>query len=63
VIPFARILRELQNPRFHHFIVERDTQPDPARTARAGSALLRDLRGRRRRRPAGPAERGRASRG
>lgn len=50
-INFARIFRELQNKHYHHYIVERDTQVDPARTATVGYEYLRDLRGRRRRRP------------
>jgi sugar phosphate isomerase/epimerase len=50
-INFARIFRELQNKHYHHYIVERDTQPNPARTAAVGYEYLRDLRGRRRRRP------------
>jgi sugar phosphate isomerase/epimerase len=58
VIRFERIFRELENKHYHHFLVERDTQPDPARTARVGYEYLRGLRGRRRRRPSGPAEAG-----
>lgn len=50
-INFARIFRELQNKHYHHYIVERDTQVNPARTAAVGYEYLRDLRGRRRRRP------------
>ena len=61
IIDFARIFRELENKHYHHYLVERDTQPDPARTARVGYEYLRGLTGRRRRRPASPseAERGR----
>ena len=50
-IDFARIFRELQNKHYHHYIVERDTQVNPARTAAVGYEYLRDLRGRRQRRP------------
>ena len=50
-INFGRIFRELQNKHYHHYIVERDTQPNPARTAAVGYEYLRDLRGSRRRRP------------
>ena len=53
-IDFARIFRELQNKHYHHYIVERDTQANPARTASVGYEYLRDLRGRRRRRPYTP---------
>ncbi len=56
IIEFGRIFRELENKHYHHFLVERDTQPDPARTARVGYEYLRGLTGRRRRRPAGPSE-------
>jgi len=58
IIDFARIFRALENKHYHHFIVERDTQPDPARTARVGYEYLRGLTGRRLRRPASPAEAG-----
>ena len=58
VIRFERIFRELENKHYHHFLVERDTQPDPARTARVGYEYLRGLTGRRRRRPASPSEAG-----
>jgi sugar phosphate isomerase/epimerase len=58
IIDFARIFRELENKHYHHFLVERDTQPDPARTARVGYEYLRGLTGRRRRRPASPSEAG-----
>lgn len=60
-INFARIFRELQNKHYHHYIVERDTQVDPPRTASVGYEYLRDLRGRRRRRPYTIAEAGNAS--
>ena len=50
-INFARIFRELQNKHYHHYIVERDTQVNPARTAAVGYEYLRGLRGSRRRRP------------
>ena len=33
IINFPRIFRELQNKHYHHFLVERDTQPNPRRTA------------------------------
>lgn len=49
-INFTRIFSELRNKHYHRFIVERDTQPDPATTARVGYEYLRALRGRRRRR-------------
>lgn len=48
-IDFARILGALRHKDKHHYIVERDDQPDPARTARVGYAYLRQLRARRRR--------------
>ena len=57
-INFARIFSELENKHYHHYIVERDTQVDPARTAAVGYEYLRDLRGRRRRRPYSPEEAG-----
>jgi len=47
-IDFARIFRVLENKHYHHYIVERDTQPDPPRTAQVGYDYLRALRGRRR---------------
>jgi sugar phosphate isomerase/epimerase len=56
LINFQRIFRELQNKHYHHFIVERDTQPNPRRTARVGYEYLVDLEGRRRRRPYSPSE-------
>jgi sugar phosphate isomerase/epimerase len=55
-IDFARIFSELQNKHYHHYLVERDTQPDPERTASIGYEYLRGLRGRRRRRPYTPSE-------
>jgi sugar phosphate isomerase/epimerase len=57
-INFARIFRELLNKHYHHYIVERDTQVDPARTAATGYEYLRDLRGSRRRKPYSPSEAG-----
>jgi sugar phosphate isomerase/epimerase len=57
-INFARIFRELQNKHYHHYIVERDTQVDPERTASVGYEYLRGLQGRRRRRPYSPQEAG-----
>jgi sugar phosphate isomerase/epimerase len=60
-IDFARIFRELQNKHYHHYIVERDTQANPARTASVGYEYLRELRGRRRRRPVPPTEVGATS--
>jgi sugar phosphate isomerase/epimerase len=50
-INFARIFRELANKHYHHYIVERDSQAGPARTAAVGYEYLRDLRGARRRKP------------
>jgi sugar phosphate isomerase/epimerase len=55
-INFTRIFRELQNKHYHHYLIERDTQVDPPRTAAVGYDYLRGLRGRRRRRPYSPAE-------
>ena len=55
-IDFGRIFSELQNKQYHHYIVERDSQPNPARTAAVGYEYLRDLRGRRRRKPYTPTE-------
>ena len=57
-INFARIFRELENKHYHHYIVERDTQPNPPRTAAVGYRYLRSLEGRRLRRPSGPREAG-----
>src|SRR3712207_8229334 len=48
---FTRIFRELENKHYHHYFVERDTQVNPARTAAVGYTYLRNLRGRKRRRP------------
>jgi sugar phosphate isomerase/epimerase len=56
LINFERIFRQLQNKHYHHYIVERDTQPNAPRTARVGYEYLVDLEGRRRRRPYGPSE-------
>jgi sugar phosphate isomerase/epimerase len=47
-INFSRIFRVLENKHYHHYIVERDEQVDPPRTAQVGYDYLRDLRGRRR---------------
>jgi sugar phosphate isomerase/epimerase len=60
-INFARIFRELANKHYHHYLVERDTQVDPARTARVGYEYLRDLRGARRRKPYTPTEAGKGA--
>jgi len=57
-ISFGRIFRELLNKHYHHYLVERDTQVDPARTAATGYEYLRDLRGSRRRKPYTPTEAG-----
>jgi len=57
-ISFARIFRELENKHYHHYIVERDTQVNPARTAAVGFNYLRALRGRKRRRPYNHSEAG-----
>ena len=57
-INFARIFRELQNKHYHHYIVERDSQVNPPQTAAVGYEYLRDLEGRRRRRPYSPDEAG-----
>ena len=51
-IDFARILSALDKKNRHHYIVERDDQPHPARTARLGYEYLRELRAPRRGRPA-----------
>jgi sugar phosphate isomerase/epimerase len=48
-IDFRRIFQALRNKNAHHYIVERDDQPDPARTARVGYEYLRNLRARKRR--------------
>ena len=45
-IDFRRIFRALRHKNAHHYIVERDDQPDPARTARVGYEYLRNLRAR-----------------
>lgn len=57
-IDFARIFRDLENKHYHHYLVERDDQPDPARTASVGYEYLRELKGRRRRKPYSPSEAG-----
>ena len=59
-ISFSRVFRQLENKHYHHYLVERDTQVNPVRTAEVGYEYLRDLEGRRRRRPYSPAEAGRA---
>ena len=46
-INFERIFSALENPHYHRYYVERDTQVDPPRTARVGYEYLRALRGRR----------------
>ena len=56
IINFPRIFRELQNKHYHHFLVERDTQANPRRTARVGYEYLVDVTGRRRRRQYAPRE-------
>jgi sugar phosphate isomerase/epimerase len=43
-IDFSRILSALKHKNAHHYIVERDDQPHPARTARTGYRYLRHLR-------------------
>jgi sugar phosphate isomerase/epimerase len=58
IINFERILRELANKHYHHYLVERDTQVNAPRTARVGYEYLRDLTGRRRRKPYSPSEAG-----
>jgi len=50
-IDFRRIFQALRDKNAHHYIVERDDQPNPARTARVGYEYRRNLRGRRRRPP------------
>jgi sugar phosphate isomerase/epimerase len=47
-IDFRRILEALRHKNAHHYIVERDDQPNPARTARVGYEYLRNLRAHRR---------------
>ena len=47
-INFSRIFRALENKHYHHYIVERDAQVNPPRTAEVGYEYLRTLRGRRR---------------
>ena len=48
-IDFRRIFQALRHKNAHHYIVERDDQPDPARTARVGYEYLRNLRAGKRR--------------
>jgi len=48
-IDFRRIFQALKHKNAHHYIVERDDQPHPARTARVGYEYLRNLRARKRR--------------
>ena len=48
VIDFSRIFKALRDRGDHHYIVERDDQPDGARTARVGYEYLLNLRARRR---------------
>ena len=55
-INFQRVFRELENKHYHHYLVERDAQVNPARTAEVGYEYLRDIEGRLRRRPYSPAE-------
>ena len=52
-IDFAAIFGALDDPRRHHFIVERDDQPHPLETAEIGYDYLRDLRAPKRRRRGG----------
>ena len=44
VVDFRRIFTALKHKNAHHYIVERDTQPHPAETARKGYEYLRALR-------------------
>ena len=60
-ISFQRVLSQLENKHYHHYLVERDTQVSPQRTAEVGYEYLLHLEGRRRRRPVSPAEGGRAA--
>ncbi len=55
-INFQRVFRQLENKHYHHYLVERDTQVNPLRTAETGYEYLRDLEGRLRRKPYSPAE-------
>ncbi len=48
-IDFRRIFQALKHKNAHHYIVERDDQPNPARTARVGYEYLRNLRAGKRR--------------
>ena len=43
-IDFRPIFQALKHKNHHHYIVERDDQPDPARTARVGWRYLRHLK-------------------
>jgi len=54
IINFKRIFEALDNKHYHHYLVERDTQVNPPRTARVGYEYLRELTGRRRHKPYGP---------
>ena len=45
-IDFRPIFEALKHKNAHHYIVERDDQPDPARTARVGYEYLLNLRAR-----------------
>jgi sugar phosphate isomerase/epimerase len=49
-IDFRRIFEAIDNKSRHYYIVERDDQPHPRRTARIGYTYLRNLRARARRR-------------
>ncbi|RJK93715.1 sugar phosphate isomerase/epimerase family protein [Vallicoccus soli] len=44
VVDFADILGYLRHPAAHHYVIERDEQPDPVRTARRSYDHLRSLR-------------------
>ena len=59
-INFRRIFRALENKHYHHYFVERDTQVNPPQTAATGYNYLRQLRGRKRRKPYSPREAGAA---
>jgi sugar phosphate isomerase/epimerase len=61
-INFQRIFSALENKHYHHYIVERDEQVNPAQTAATGYEYLLELRGRRRRRPYTTDELGRGAR-
>ena len=49
-LDFRRIFETIDNKRRHYYIVERDDQPHPRRTARIAYTYLRNLRARTRRR-------------